>query len=133
MLIYCDSVILIYFLDAAGPLQVRAASRFAALRAAGDRIAVSDQVRMECRVGPLRLGDAARLAVFDGFFRQPDVQVLPLTTAVFDRAALVRARHGFQTMDAIHLAASVEQGCDRFLTNDARLSRFPDITVEILP
>jgi hypothetical protein len=36
MLIYCDSVIFIYFLDHIGPLQVRAANRLAALRAAAD-------------------------------------------------------------------------------------------------
>jgi predicted nucleic acid-binding protein len=35
--------------------------------------------------------------------------------------------------DSLHLAAAVEGGCDRFLTNDARLSRFPDIPVEVLP
>ena len=33
----------------------------------------------------------------------------------------------------LQLATAVEHGCDRFLTNDTRLSRFPDITVEVLP
>jgi hypothetical protein len=42
VLIYCDSVILIYFLDQTGPFHVRAANRLAALRAAADTIAVSD-------------------------------------------------------------------------------------------
>jgi len=36
-------------------------------------------------------------------------------------------------VDSIHLAAAIEFGCDRFLTNDARLSNFPEIAVEILP
>jgi len=88
---------------------------------------------MECRVGPLRAADAARLAAFDRFFAQPDVQVLALTTAVLNRATVVRARHGFRTVDAINLATAVEHGCDRFLTNDVSLTRFPDITVEMLP
>ena len=35
-------------------------------------------------------------------------------------------------MDSLHLAAAVESGCREFLTSDARLSRFPDIAVEIL-
>jgi predicted nucleic acid-binding protein len=112
---------------------VRAANRLASLQAAGDGVAVNDLVRMECRVEPLRAGDARRLARFDGFFAQPDVQVLPLTTAVVDRATLIRAQHGFKALDCIHLATAVEYGCDRFLTNDAQLSRFPDITVELLP
>lgn len=132
MTIFCDSVILIYFLDNVGPLQVRAANRLAALRAAGDRVAVSDLVRMECRVVPLRLGDNLRLAAFDNFFRLPDVQVLSLTAAILDRATAIRARHNYKTADAINLGAAVEHGCDRFLTHDAQLRGFPDIPVEML-
>ncbi len=35
--------------------------------------------------------------------------------------------------DALQLAAAVEGGCGLFLTNDRRLSGFPDIPVEVLP
>lgn len=100
---------------------------------ARDEVVVSDLVRMECRVGPLRSGDALRLAKFDGFFARPDVRIAPMTPAVFDRATEIRARHGFKTPDSIHLAAAVESGCDCFLTHDSRLSTFPDLVVEILP
>ena len=103
------------------------------MRAATDRIVVSDLVHLECRVVPVRVGDGRRLALFDQFFAQTDVEKAPLTTAVFDRATDIRARHGFKTFDAINLAAAVEYGCHRFLTNDAKLARFPDIAVEILP
>jgi len=89
-------------------------------------------VRMECRVDPIRKGDNLRLARFDGFFVRPDVQVVPITTAVFDRATQVRATHGYKTIDSINLAAAVEASCSLFLTNDTPLSGFPDITVEIL-
>jgi predicted nucleic acid-binding protein len=133
MLISCDSVILIYYLDTTGPFQLRAANRLAALRAAGDRLAVSDLTRLECRVKPIRLGDLPVLARFDAFFLLPDVRLLPLTTAVYDRATNIRARHGFRTVDAIHLAAAVEHACDAFLTHDLRLSSFPDLPVEVLP
>ncbi len=132
MLIYCDSVILIYFFDHVGALQRRAASRLAVIRAAGDQVATSDLVRMECRVMPIRLGDSTKLALFDGFFAQPTVQKLPLNAAVFDRATTIRAQHRFRAMDSINLAAAIEHGCDRFLTNDVKLSSFPDIAVEIL-
>ena len=58
---------------------------------------------------PLRLGDTLKLALFDSFFSQPDVQCVPLTTAVFDRATSIRAQHGFKTVDSINLAAAVEK------------------------
>lgn len=133
MLIYCDSVILIYFFDHTGPFHGRAVARLSALRTAGDLVADSDLTRLECRMKPIRLGNASALPLFDGFFAQPDVRLVPITTAVFDRATVIRAIHNFKTVDALHLAAAVEAGCDRFLTNDARLSAFTDIPVEVLP
>lgn len=133
MLIYCDSCIPIYFYDHTGPFQVRAANRFMVLAAVGDRIAVSDLVRLECRIKPISTGDKAKLAVFDSFFARSDMRIVPITTAVFDRATLIRAAHKFKLGDSLHLAAAVEAGCDRFLTNDRRLSAFTDIPVEVLP
>jgi predicted nucleic acid-binding protein len=133
MLIYCDSVILIYYVDHVGALQTRAANRLAAIHSAKDQIVVSDMVRLECRVMPIRQSDKTRLDLFDNFFSSPDVMHVPLVTAVFDRATRIRAQHNYKTVDSINLAAAVEYGCKLFLTNDTRLKGFPDIIVEILP
>lgn len=133
MLIYCDSVILMYFFDHTGPFNIRATIRLGTLAAAGDRIAVSDLVRLECRVKHVQAADKAKLAVFDAFFARPDIRVVPITAAVFDRATNIRAAHRFKLADSLHLAAAAEAGCDRFLTNDTRLSVFTDVPVEVLP
>jgi len=133
MLIYCDSCILIYFYDHIGPFNIRATKHLSDLAAAGDRLAVSDLVRLECRTKPLSTSDAGKLAVFDAFFSRPDVQLAPINTAVFDRATLIRAAHKFKLADSLHLAAAIEIGCDRFLTNDNRLSAYAGIAVEVLP
>lgn len=133
MLIYFDSVILIYLLDHTGSFQRRATTRLTTLETAGDRIAISDLARLECRVNPLARSDAVKLAGFDSFFTRPDViKVLP-STAVYDRATQLRATYKFKLADSLHVAATIESGCDRFLTNDIRLSRCNDIAIEILP
>ena len=132
MLVYCDSVILMYFFDHTGPFNVRATTRLAALAAAKDRIAVSDLVRLEYRVLPLKNADETKLALFDAFCARRDVQVVPITTAVFERATFIRATGNFKLADSLHLAAAVEAGCGRFLTNDTRLAAFTDIPVEVL-
>ena len=44
--------------------------------------------------------NAAKLAVFDAFFARPDVGIVPITTAVFDRATSIRAPHGFKLGDS---------------------------------
>jgi predicted nucleic acid-binding protein len=133
MLVYLDSVIVIYAIEGPPPFQARARARIASLTAAGDQAAVSDLTALECRVKPIRLGDAALLADFDTFLDGADMVRLPLSTAVFERATHVRADHNFKLGDSLHLAAAVEAGCSVFLTNDARLGRFPDLTVEVLP
>ena len=98
---------------------------------AGRRV-TSHLARLECRVKPLRDGDAALLATYDAFFTRARLVVFDLTAAVLDRATELRARHGFKTPDAIHLASAIEAGADAFLTGDAGLAKCPGITVEVL-
>jgi predicted nucleic acid-binding protein len=87
---------------------------------------------MECPVGPLKKGDGKVESDFRTFFTSPDLRVLPITAAVCERAARIRATQGFKPLDSLHLAAAVEHGCTRFLTNDTRLSSFPDVPIEVL-
>ena len=82
---------------------------------------------MECRIGPLKSGNTVRLNEFDAFFASPDVHVFPATPAVCDRASKIRTAYGFKPLDALHLAAAVENGCGLFLTNDTRLNRFTGV------
>jgi predicted nucleic acid-binding protein len=133
MRVYCDSVILIYFLEGTPPFKALATARLATMAAGGDILAVSDLVRLECRMQPIRLRNAVQLAEYDNLFVQPNVECVPITTAVFDRATNIRAAHNFRLADSLHLAAAAAAGCDRFLTNDARLSAFTTIPVEVLP
>jgi predicted nucleic acid-binding protein len=83
-------------------------------------------------VGPFQTGNVADLASYAAFFAGPRSRTLPVTVAVWERAARIRADHHFSALDALHLATAVVHGCSRFLTNDARLKKFPDIVVEIL-
>jgi predicted nucleic acid-binding protein len=110
-LVFVDANILIYQLEENPSLGPGASARLAVLREAGDQVVVSDLVRLECRVGPLKSGDVDLLARYDGFFSHPDIQVAGLTATVCDRATMIRARHGFRTPDALNLAAALESGC----------------------
>jgi predicted nucleic acid-binding protein len=133
MLIYLDSNIVIYLIEQPLGWGPRAAAKLAIAHANGDQLVVSDITRLECRIGPLISGDPALLARFDAYFSAPDIQVVPVSGAVCDRAAVIRASYHYNLGDALNLAAAVENHCSTFLTNDARLAGFPDISVEILP
>ncbi len=127
-----DANPVIYLIEQPANLGSKVTARVSDLLASGERLAVSDLVRMECQVGPLKANDAELLARYGTFFSSPDLNVLPVSPAVCDRAARIRAEYGFKPLDSLHLAAAVEHGCTRFLSNDAQLKRFPDILVEIL-
>ncbi len=132
MSVFLDSNIVIYLIErtpAFGPI---AATCIQSLIGQGQRLVVSDLVRMECRVRPLQSSHTITLSAFDNYFCSDDVDVTPITPAVCNRAATIRAKYNYSPMDSLHLAAAVEHGCQRFLTQDLRLSGFPDIAIEAL-
>jgi uncharacterized protein len=132
MIVYLDSMIVIYVIEGPGPFRVRARARLAQIIAVGDETAIGRLVRLECRVKPIRMSDASLLADYDAFFNAPDLLRFPLPEPVFERATEIRARYGFKLGDSLNLATAVEHGCGLFLTNDVQLRRFPDIPVEVL-
>jgi predicted nucleic acid-binding protein len=115
---YCDSCIAIYRVEHVEPWYSRIVGTMSRLSSA--EIVVTDLVRMECLVGPLKAGNAQGVANFERFFRP--ITFLPLTRDVFDRAAELRALHNLRTPDAIHVAAALTHGRDEFWTNDNRLA-----------
>ena len=108
MMVYLDANVVIYLVEGDPVWGPKALVKLAAFRAAGDQVAVSDAHRLECLVGPLVLGDSAGLAAYGAFFSDPAVVVLPLTAAVCERAARIRAFQHFKPLDSIHLAAAAD-------------------------
>jgi predicted nucleic acid-binding protein len=132
MMVCLDTNIVIYCVERDPIWEPKVATRFKALAAAGDTLAVSDAARLECLVGPLQSSNPAVLADYKKFFASPLLQMLPVTVAVWERAAQIRAAYKFQALDSIHLASAIEHGCGLFLTSDARLAACPEIAVEVL-
>jgi predicted nucleic acid-binding protein len=130
--VYLDANSVIYLVEPNPTWTPKVTARIAALRTAGHALAVSDLTRAECLVGPLLRNDAALLAQYQTFFASPLIRVLPLTAAVCERAAQLRAMYRFKLPDALHLAAAIDHGCGHFLTNDAQLQRCQEINVEVL-
>ncbi len=140
---FLDTCIVIYAVEGQPAFQQRALRHIAALEAAGHGFLISELVRNECLVIPFGNHDGPLLLEYCRFFQGPNLRTVALTSAMHERAALIRGSYRYPNpnanprryslADAHHLAAAIESGCDRFLTNDDQLSGFTDLTVEELP
>lgn len=61
-----------------------------------------------------------------------DLTIIEIDAPVIDRAAEIRARFGFKTPDAIHIASAITASADRFLTADKQLARCGEVHVEVI-
>jgi predicted nucleic acid-binding protein len=80
----------------------------------------------------MREGNRALLERYEALFAADRVAVLDVSEHVINRATDLRARHGFKTPDAIHLATAIEFAAAEFWTGDANLSRCTDTAVTLL-
>lgn len=131
MILYLDTNIVIYAVENTAVFGPQANARLTAARSAGDSFMISDLVRMEALVGPMKHGNLVQQQDYDQFFTSTGMSVVAITAAVCDRAARIRATYNFKAMDALQLAA-VEHGATVFLTADARLNAFSDLPIELL-
>lgn len=118
-LIYLDACLLIYAIE---DHPVWADDVRTALKKEPDaRFAVSPLIKMECLVKPLKTGDMIMQRRYEAGLNE-FVQ-LPILEPVFLQAAMLRARFGLKTPDALHLACAQHHGCTALWTNDERLTQ----------
>lgn len=128
--LYPDSCVLIYRLQQVEPWAEKIARALEPLETL--QFVVTDLTRMECRVLPLRQGDADLLGRYDRFFGRSDVTRIALAGKVFDLATGLRAEYSLKTPDALHLAAALHGGCDEFWTNDKRLAKAAENRIRLV-
>ena len=75
-MVFLDANPVIYLIEQPANLGSKVTARVSDLLASGERLAVSDLIRMECQVGPLKANDAELLARYATFFSSPDLDVL---------------------------------------------------------
>lgn len=118
-LIYLDTCLLIYTIEnhpnLAGTVRATMAGESPV------HFAISDLVKLECLVKPLKTGDVALQRRYEAGL--DELEQLSLPAAVYLQAAQLRARFGLRTPDALHLACAQHHRCDALWTNDNRLAQ----------
>lgn len=60
------------------------------------------------------------------------IKTVPVTVAIAEQAAELRAKYRLRTPDAIHVATALVLKCDAFLTNDLALKRVTELKILVL-
>lgn len=123
MLVYLDSCVVIYAIEQAATLGGPVLKALNNLPA-GAKACVSDMVRMECLVQPMRENDQERIQRLREFLAL--FAHRPIGSIDFELATNLRAKSGLRVPDALHLATAINAGCAQFWTNDDRLSKSTD-------
>lgn len=80
------------------------------------------------QAGLLELADAYRNVLLNG----RNFALIPIDTAVAERAADLRARYNLRTPDALQISAALSASCEAFLTNDVALRRITELRILML-
>lgn len=133
MRLFLDVCALIYRFEGAAPFRIAAIETLAQLSAqqSSVELMVSRLSVLECRVKPLREGDAVLLNRYEDFFAS--VHIVELSAGVVDAATQLRARYGLKAPDALQ-AASAFVGSDRalFVTADAGFAKVTGLDVRLI-
>lgn len=135
MIAFFDASALIYLIEGREPFAARVRKALADFHLQHPRIqtAVSRLTWLECRVGPMRAGDAHTLQAFDAFFARPDLVWVELDRNVVELAAAIRATHGLRTPDALQAASCLQLGPrHRMLTGDAQFRKVSGLQVTLM-
>ena len=90
-------------------------------------LVVSAVTEAELLVGPYRDDDLEALERIRGLLSTDGIDVLDVNRRMGRLSAVLRARHGLQTADAIIVATAIEAGCDAIVGNDKKWRRLDEI------
>jgi predicted nucleic acid-binding protein len=125
-----DTALFIYFIEEDQRYISMISPLFAAVHAGRLEIVTSTLTLLEVLVVPYRVGDIELAQRYEAVLaRSPGIRLIDITRDPLRLAAQLRAGFGFQTLDALQLAASLAAQCSTFVTNDRRLPTVPGLSV----
>lgn len=128
--VYLDTNIFIYALEGYPIFRAVLTTLFEALDRHDLSAVTSELTLAEVLAKPLLDRHTERQAAYLHILQpSASLDVVPVSREVLLAAARLRAEMGFKLPDAIHAATAQLTGCKQFLTNDARFTHLPGLTI----
>lgn len=132
MRLYLDASAIIYSVEGVAAVRSALRQEISEALTLGGVLLTSRLSRMECRVKPLRDGNADLLIHYDSFFGSRELVIAELTAEVVERATELRVKYNFKVPDALHVATAIHECADVVLTGDAGFLRCTDVRVKLV-
>ncbi|MGL4552651.1 MAG: type II toxin-antitoxin system VapC family toxin [Gemmataceae bacterium] len=131
--VYVDANAVIYRVERIEPYLTASAPLWDALDLGTVCVETSELTLLEVLVKPMKDGNPSLVGLFRTvLLGTAGFAALPVSLAVLERAAVLRASHGLKTPDAIHAATALIHGSTLFVTNDAGFRRVTGLPVVVL-
>jgi predicted nucleic acid-binding protein len=128
-----DTAPIIYFIEQNPTYLESVRAFFAAINRGEFQVVTSTLTLTEVLVHPLKAGNVELACEYrDIILNQEHLTTFPVSAAIAERAAQLRASYHLRTPDAIQIATAIQEGATVFLTNDGRLPALVDLEILVL-
>ena len=133
MKIFIDTAPFIYLIEKHPKYSGALKKYFAELYTDGYEIITSVITYSEYGVKPKREHKEDLIGKFEEFIEKVGIPMLEVKKSHATRAYEMRAKYKFlKGMDGIQIGMAIEEGCDKFLTNDIRLERLKELEIVLV-
>ncbi|MGE0131342.1 MAG: type II toxin-antitoxin system VapC family toxin [Blastocatellales bacterium] len=119
--VYLDANLVIYVIEGFLPYLDQIRALMAAVKG-GEVVAVTSELTLaEVLVKPFQAQQPALQQAYRIFLQPtPEMEIAPISRAILEESARLRATTKLKLPDAIHLATALHFQCDSLLTNDTQ-------------
>ncbi len=117
-----DTCVFIYFIEANQDYLRAVEPVFQKIDASNLSAVTSSLTLLETLVVPYRVGDQDLAERYERLLTDSrGLTCEPIGNSILKAAAMIRAKTGIRTPDAVQLSTAIRAGCTTFVTNDRRL------------
>ncbi len=134
MKIFIDTAPFIYLIEEHPAFAEKVKEYFIDRFKSGDEFVTSVVTLSEFSVKPIRDQRLELIVQLKDFIEHTGIDVLPISLSRAELAAKLRGKHQSLKgrMDAFQVAVAIDEGCEKFLTNDKDLVKLDELEVVLV-
>lgn len=131
--VFLDTNPIIYLLEDQYPYSIKVKNFLLECMRNNAELYTSTITDVEFMVKPYNENNLSDIEIYKDFLKALNILKCYINESIAEQAAMLRAQYeNIKIADALQLAASIDAGCDAFLTNDKQLKIVKNVNVVYL-